>query len=45
MPAGKIILKNITNFSYYNEIGKNKLELIQNNIWLYTIYQHKANAW
>ena len=28
-----------------NESDKNKLELIRNNIWLFIIYEHKANAW
>jgi hypothetical protein len=24
---------------------KNKLELFRNNIWVFIIYEHKANAW
>ena len=28
-----------------NESDNNKLELIPNNIWLFIIYEHKANAW
>ena len=31
--------------SHINEIDKNKLELIRNNIWVFIIYEHKANAW
>ena len=31
--------------SYINENDKNKLELFRNNIWVFIIYEHKANAW
>jgi len=31
--------------SHINEIDKNKLELIRNNIWLFIIYEHIANEW
>jgi hypothetical protein len=31
--------------SHINENDKNKLELIRNNIRVFIIYEHKANAW
>jgi hypothetical protein len=31
--------------SHINENDKNKLELFRNNIRVFIIYEHKANAW
>ena len=31
--------------SHINENDKSKLELFRNNIWVFIIYEHKANAW
>jgi hypothetical protein len=31
--------------SHINENDKNKLELFRNNIQVFIIYEHKANAW
>ena len=31
--------------SQINEIDKSKWELFRNNIWVFVIYEHKANAW
>ena len=41
----KTNLQCILETSHINEIDKNKLELIRNNIQLYIMYQHKSNAW